>query len=233
MFKDKLKQLRIERNLTQAEIAKTIGVSAATIGNYEQGTREPRNNEMWQKLADYFSVSVDYLMDKETKYIPLSQRILDIDDVESPKRDRYNQFRSDIPIIYDDVDITPIVFAKVGETISITKEQRRASIDFKSRSGHVMFARDNLIEILKDIKNLPVSEILANLNDITERIESDVVYWYNRCWNNIADIFPKVTNLETLFDLLDKCLCVDMIAEREFSLIPIQYDYDWMRKKFH
>lgn len=65
MFKDRLKQLRVERNLTQAEIAKAIGVSAATIGNYEQGTREPRNNEMWQKLADYFNVSTDYLRDKE------------------------------------------------------------------------------------------------------------------------------------------------------------------------
>ena len=54
MFKDKLKHLRIENNLTQADIAKAIGVSPATIGNYEQGTREPRNNEMWQKLADYF-----------------------------------------------------------------------------------------------------------------------------------------------------------------------------------
>ena len=64
MFKDKLKQLRIDRNLTQAEVAKAIGISAATIGNYEQGTREPRNNEMWQKLADYFGVSVDYLMEK-------------------------------------------------------------------------------------------------------------------------------------------------------------------------
>lgn len=66
MFKDKLKQLRIERKLTQADVAKAIGVSAATIGNYEQGTREPRNNEIWKKLADYFEVSVDVLMDKNT-----------------------------------------------------------------------------------------------------------------------------------------------------------------------
>ena len=64
MFKDKLKYLRIENNLTQADIAKAIGVSPATIGNYEQGTREPRNNEMWQKLASYFNISVDELMDK-------------------------------------------------------------------------------------------------------------------------------------------------------------------------
>lgn len=50
MFKDKLKQLRTEHNLTQADVANALGVSSATIGNYEQGTREPRNHEMWQKL---------------------------------------------------------------------------------------------------------------------------------------------------------------------------------------
>lgn len=232
MFKDRLKQLRIARNLTQAEIAKAIGVSAATIGNYEQGTREPRNNEMWQKLAAYFDVSVDELMEKET-YIPLNQRILDIEDAESPKRDRFNQFRTDIPIIYDGVDITTMVRAKIGEVNRATKEQRYAYIEFNSRSGHVLFARDNLIDILKDIKDMQTSDILTNLTDIIERIENEIVYWYNKCWNNIDDIFPKVTNLETLFDLLDKCLCVDMIAEQEFSLIPIQYNYYWLRKKFH
>lgn len=231
MFKDKLKQLRIERNLTQAELAKAIGVSAATIGNYEQGTREPRNNEMWQKLAEYFNVSIDYLMDKETKYIPLNQRVLDIEDSESPKRDRFNQFRTDIPIIYDDVDITTMVHAKIGEAGRATKEQRYAYVEFNSRSGHVLFARNNLLAILSDIKSLSKQEIISSLKDITERINLDVVYWYNRCWNNISDIFPKATNLETLFDLLNKCLCVDMIAETEFSLVPIQCNYDWLREK--
>lgn len=66
MFKDRLKQLRLDNGVTQSDIAKAICVSPATIGNYEQGTREPRNNTMWQKLADYFGVSVDYLMDKNT-----------------------------------------------------------------------------------------------------------------------------------------------------------------------
>ena len=66
VFKDKIKQLRLDKGVTQSDIAKAIGVSPATIGNYEQGTREPRNNAMWQKLADYFGVSVDYLIDKNT-----------------------------------------------------------------------------------------------------------------------------------------------------------------------
>lgn len=64
MFKDKLKQLRLDKGVTQSDIANVIGVSSATIGNYEQGTRKPRKSETWKKIADYFGVSIDYLIDE-------------------------------------------------------------------------------------------------------------------------------------------------------------------------
>lgn len=239
MFKDKLKQLRIDKGLTQADIAKAIGVSAATIGNYEQGTREPRNNEMWQKLSDYFNVSIDYLMDNAdsnnvtTKsYVPVSERIYPLNEAENTtKKNPFKQFREDVPIIYDDVDISPLVFAKIGETISITREQRFAYTEFNGRSGHVLFARENLLSILNDLKDSSKDSIIRNFEEIVERIENDVVYWYKRCWNNIDDLFPKAKNLETLYDLLSKCLCVDMIAEQEFTLLPIEGDFKWLRNK--
>lgn len=232
MFKDKLKHLRIERNLTQADIAKAIGVSPATIGNYEQGTREPRNNEMWQKLADYFNISVDELMDKA--YIPPKNRIIPSEDAkEESEENLFKQFRRDIPIIYNGVDITSMVFAKTGETNLATHQQRNAYIEFNSRSGHVLFARQNLKDILDDIKKTTIEDISSNLFAIVEKIEYDVVYWYKKCWNNIADIFPEVTNLDSLYDLLDKCLCVDLVATDEFSLENIGENYNWLRRKLH
>lgn len=236
MFKDKLKQLRLDKGVTQSDIAKAIGVSPATIGNYEQGTREPRNNAMWQKLADYFGVSVDYLMDKtETSYVPVSERVVTIEEAESntKKKNPFMQFREDVPIIYDDVDITSLVFSKIGETITTTREQRYAYTEFTSRSGHVLFARKKLLSILHDIKESSKESIIANLQEITERIENNVVYWYNRCWNNIDDVFPTVDSIETLYDLLGKCLCVDMIAQQEFTLLPLDEDFDWLREKLH
>lgn len=234
MFKDKLKQLRIERNLTQADVAKAIGVSAATIGNYEQGTRQPRNNEMWQKLADYLGVSVDELMDKtNNSYIPVSERAVNIDEakVTPKKKTPFMQFREDVPIIYDDVDITSLVFSKMGETITTTRQQRYAYTEFISRSGHVLFARKNLLSILRDIKESSKESIISNLSEIIERVEHNVIYWYKRCWCDIDDIFPTANSIETLYDLLDKCLCVDMIAQQEFTLIPLEDDYEWLREK--
>lgn len=229
MFKDKLKQLRLDRNLTQADIAKTIGVSPATIGNYEQGTREPRNNEMWQKLADYFNISVDELMDKSPK---TSKHIVKI--LKSPEQELIDSlwgYRTDKPIIYNGLDITKLVRAKEGETISITPEQRRAKIEFTVLSGHVLYARSELLEIIYKLKKVNRDEIISNLSAIADDIEKNVIYWYKRCWNNIDDIFPSVTNIETLYDLLNVCLILDEEARNVFYLVDIPDDFNWLREK--
>lgn len=229
MFKDKLKQLRTERNLTQADIAKAIGVSPATIGNYEQGTREPRNNEMWQKLAAYFDISVDELIDKSN--IP-SKRIVKI--VKSDVLimiDNLCKFRNDRPIIYNGVDITTLVHAKPGETIPITQEQRYADIEFISRSGHAIFARSKLLEIIYDIKKYSQQELEIKFPEIIEQVENNVIYWYKRCWIDMEDIFPKATDISTLYDLLNKCLAVDNLAIQEFYLLDIPDNFDWLREK--
>ena len=141
MFKDKLKYLRIENNLTQADIAKAIGVSPATIGNYEQGTREPRNNEMWQKLASYFNISVDELMDKNND-IRYTVKIGGSNP--SSKKNWRQQFRTDTKIIYDNVDITSLVNSNYGEKTPTTREQQFAYTEYLERSGHVLYARRKL-----------------------------------------------------------------------------------------
>ncbi|RKI37059.1 XRE family transcriptional regulator [bacterium D16-51] len=227
MFKDKLKQLRIARNLTQADIAKALGVSPATIGNYEQGTREPRNNEMWKKLADFFGVSVNDLMNNDD-----IQYIIKFGNPgESSEKDWTRQFRTDTRIIYNDVDITPLVNANYNERTPVTKNQRFAYAEYTSRSGHVLYARRRLLEILNELHSKTNKEISEDLHGIINNIENNVVYWYKRCWCDIDDLFPAADSLETLYDLLSKCLSVDMIAQQEFTLIPIDENFDWLREK--
>ena len=46
VFKERLKNLRIAANLTQAELAKKAGMSERTVQNYELGSRMPRNMEL-------------------------------------------------------------------------------------------------------------------------------------------------------------------------------------------
>lgn len=59
-FKERLKQLRTESDLTQTELAEKLQMSKGTIGNYESGSREP-NLDTLEAIADFFNVDLDYL----------------------------------------------------------------------------------------------------------------------------------------------------------------------------
>lgn len=58
---ERLKALRTQRGLLQKEVAEKIGVDRTTYVKYEKGSSDP-NFEILQRLADYFNVTVDYLL---------------------------------------------------------------------------------------------------------------------------------------------------------------------------
>lgn len=65
---ENLKKLRLSKNLNQAQLAEIVGVQRNTISRYEKGDRQPDYATL-SKLADFFSVSTDYLLgltDKQT-----------------------------------------------------------------------------------------------------------------------------------------------------------------------
>lgn len=57
----KLKSLRIEKKLTQKQIAERIGLAISAVSSYESGTRYP-SYDVLIKLAQIFHVSTDYLL---------------------------------------------------------------------------------------------------------------------------------------------------------------------------
>lgn len=62
MFQKRLRQLREQKGYqTQQSLADALGVAQSTVANWEAGRREP-NYETTARLADFFRVSVDYLM---------------------------------------------------------------------------------------------------------------------------------------------------------------------------
>ena len=72
MIKDKLKELRKKNNLTQVEFAKIFNISNGTVGNWEAGIRQP-DHEMLSKIADYYNVSVDYILERENSPSPADE----------------------------------------------------------------------------------------------------------------------------------------------------------------
>ena len=60
-FAERLLELRSERNISQAKLAKELGVSFSVVCYWETDRSEPTAPNI-VKIADYFNVSADYLL---------------------------------------------------------------------------------------------------------------------------------------------------------------------------
>lgn len=70
VFGKRLKKLRSEKEgLTQEKLGEIFNVRKGTVSNWENGNRFPDENTLI-KLADYFDVSVDYLLGRSNKRQP-------------------------------------------------------------------------------------------------------------------------------------------------------------------
>ena len=59
---NRIKELRIARSLTQEDLGKVLNVQKAAISKYEKGRAEP-SVDILKRMARYFSVSSDYLLE--------------------------------------------------------------------------------------------------------------------------------------------------------------------------
>ena len=73
-FSQRLKQLRKDKHMTQAQVAARIGVTASMVSSYETDIRLP-SYEVMVQIADLFGVTVDYLLCRQDK------RFLDISEL--------------------------------------------------------------------------------------------------------------------------------------------------------
>lgn len=62
MLNENIKRLRMANNLTQVELAADLGVSKQCVSNWENDYIQP-SIEMLIKIAKYFKVSTDFLLD--------------------------------------------------------------------------------------------------------------------------------------------------------------------------
>lgn len=128
MFKVRLKELREEKGMNQREFAADFGVSPATVGMWESGAREPRTLEQLQRIADYFHVTVDYLLGNVNEpnfYLDNESILNDINSYETaPNLDQ---------------QLSGIDFALSGEIHDLTDAEKQDILDYirfkKSQRG--------------------------------------------------------------------------------------------------
>lgn len=59
---NRIKELRKAKKITVKDLAEQLGIAQSMLTNYENGSSIPRDQSIWEKLSDYFEVSVSYLM---------------------------------------------------------------------------------------------------------------------------------------------------------------------------
>ena len=99
MFQLRLKELREKLGYSQYAFADIFGVAQSTVGNWEAGKREP-NYATTKRLADFFGVSVDYLLGHpedpappDTKKTAKDEIVLD--DIEFGLLEQYRELDDD------------------------------------------------------------------------------------------------------------------------------------------
>lgn len=66
---NRIKELRQKKGDSVKKVADEVGLSQSMLSSYENGTRSPRDEGTWDKLANYFGVSVSYLMGLTDKLV--------------------------------------------------------------------------------------------------------------------------------------------------------------------
>lgn len=68
-FGEKVKALRKEARLSQAELGAILGVSTRTIQSYEKGQSYPKQRSIYAKLSELFHVEQNYLLTESEAFI--------------------------------------------------------------------------------------------------------------------------------------------------------------------
>ena len=85
----KIKTLRKGKKMTQFELAEALGITRASVSNYELGRRAPHISEL-KRIAEYFGVGLDYFgiasTDEVFDLISRAREVFQSDDVPQEKK---------------------------------------------------------------------------------------------------------------------------------------------------
>lgn len=154
----RIRELRINKKISQKELAKIFFIPPSTFNQYETGKRQP-DYETLKKIADYFDVSTDYLLGRNeqgdapqpsvpgAKWIPVLGNVQAGAPVEA------------IEDIIDYEEITPDM-AKSGEFFAL--QIRGESMQPRFTEGDVVIVRKQ-----NDVESGDIAVVLVNGEDAT------------------------------------------------------------------
>lgn len=158
---NRIAELRKQAHITQEKLASIIGVARSTIAMYETNKSEP-DFSILQKIADYFNVSVDYLLGRESSKASQSRGV---------KIPVYGEIAAGIPIeaiedIIDFEEITPELAAS-GEFLALSI--KGDSMAPRIQNGDVVIIRRQ-----EAVENGDIAAVMVNGDSATlKRVKAE------------------------------------------------------------
>lgn len=133
-----LKLLRKQHNLSQKEIGNIFHASQNTVSQWENGTRKP-SYDIIKEIADYFDVSVDYLLGRQEQLPELNSK--DKREIQEILDDTEQQLLSQDGLMFDgspatDEDVQKIIMAMKMGMEMIKKENKAKFTPKKYRKNN-------------------------------------------------------------------------------------------------
>lgn len=171
-FGEKIKQLRLDRNLTQEQASKKMGIAISSLRNYENG-RLPDTHQL-KAIKDFYNVPYEYLLEdncenKSSENIEIS-KILHLTDksIEKIKNLQYfSPFQSNndqqIPnkvfqeyfnVLLENLDIGNII-SEISSLLDMTK-----LYEYFNLFSSLLYFKDYIFSCIKDNKTDNISELL-------------------------------------------------------------------------
>lgn len=155
MLQIKLKRLREERGISQAQLANDLGVRQSTVGMWESGKNRPQQSTLVM-IANYFNVSVDYLINEDD--------IQNNSATKGVKIPVLGRVAAGVPItaveeILGEEEITAHL-AKTGDFFAL--QLKGSSMEPRMRDGDIVIVRQQ-----EDVETGDIAIVMVNGDDAT------------------------------------------------------------------
>ncbi|WP_288845827.1 helix-turn-helix domain-containing protein [uncultured Fructobacillus sp.] len=209
---NRIKELRLEHNLTLKELSEKTGISDVNLSRYERGIVSPRPN-MWRKLADFFNVPLGYLQgtnDIKDKFwfdgYDFNQSWMKSDKArEAVKNSLGIEYDSPEQYEYDEKmglnDIYINQFHMIKKMFFYGDDSYNGLLNKKTivslvKAINLVFT--NALEIEEDIRDYDVEEPTSYINQEVNKYV-DLIKKYNPRWTNYSELNIALTNDKNVF----------------------------------
>ena len=149
IFSDRLKELRTEKGLTQAQFVDGLGITASALSAYEKNLKNP-SISVAKRIAEKYNISIDWLCGLSDK---LNDEI---------KLETYSDV---LKLLLEIDDILPL---------EIIKYDTKYGIIFHDKNSEIPLAKIKNISIDK-LSNIGINEILSSLKSFKDKYQEGII----------------------------------------------------------